>query len=166
MRVLKLPRLMLGSARPRTEYWGNLGLPFAMVQWLHQSNNYIRRKLGLWRTQNCIPLVHAVSVLTWAGPQTAPTHVRQCRTETGILGKSGATFRHGAVFAPNHLLYQKEARVMECSKMYPSRRCNKRTYLCGSANNPDSCKGVQDRERNIGEIRGYFCHGEVFAPKQ
>ena len=76
------------------------GVPFAMVQCLHQSNDYIKRKLGLWRAQRCIPIVGAISALTCAGPQTTPTHVRQYRAEYGILGNSGAAIRHGAVFAP------------------------------------------------------------------
>ena len=71
-----------------------------MVQYLLQSNDYIKRKLGLWRVLKCIPLVGAISGLTYADPQTTPTHVRQYRAESGILVKSGATFRHGAVFAP------------------------------------------------------------------
>ena len=147
---------MYGSTGPRTIYWGNPGLPFAMVQCLHQSNDYIKRKLKQWKAQKCIPLVDAISALTCTGPQTTPTHVRQYRDENGILGKSRATFRHGAVFAPKQRLYQKEARAMENPKMYSSHLCNKRPYLCGSANYPDSCKAVQGRERNNGEIRGYL----------
>ena len=54
------------------------------------------------------------------------------------------------------LLISKEARVMESPKMYSSRRCNRRTYLSRTANYPDSCKAVQCRERNIGEIWGYL----------
>ena len=99
MRVCKLPRLMEGSTGPRTEYWGNPVLPFTMVQCLHQSKDYIKRKLEVWRAQKCISLISARSALTCTGPQTTPTHVRQYRAENGILGKSWATFRHGAVFA-------------------------------------------------------------------
>ena len=78
----------------------NPGLPFAMVQRLHQSNGYMKRKLGLWKAQKCIRLVGSKSALTCAGPQTTPTHVRQYIAEKGRLEKSGATFRHGAVLAP------------------------------------------------------------------
>ena len=79
---------------------GNPGLPFAMVQCLPQSNDYIKRKLWQWRAQKCIHLVGAISALTCAGPQTTPTHVRHYRAENGILGKSGATFCHGGMCAP------------------------------------------------------------------
>ena len=127
-----------------------------MVQCLHQSNDCIRRKLGLWRVQKCIRLVGAISTLTCAVPQSTSTHVRQYRAQYGILGKSGASFRLGAVFAPEQRLDQKEARAMESPKMYSCRWCNKRTYLCGSSNYPDSCKAVQGRVRNIGEILGYL----------
>ena len=123
---------------------------------MHQSNHYIKRKLGLWRAQKCIPPVGARSALTSADPQNTPTHVRQYRAENGILWKSGVTFPHGAVFAPKESLHHKEARAIESPKMYSPRRCNKRTYLCGYVNYPDSCKAIQGRERNIGEIRGYL----------
>ena len=130
MLVRKLPRLVESSKGQRTEYWGNPGLPFAMVQCLHQSKDYIKRKLGLWKAQKCIPLFGAISSLTCAGQQTTPSHVRQCRAENEILGKSGAAFRLGAVFALKQLLYQKEAKAMESPRLYSSHRCNKRTYVC------------------------------------
>ena len=80
---------------------GKSGATFCMVQRLHQSNHYIKRKLGLWRAQKCIPLVGAINALTCAGPQTTPSYVCQYTAENGILGKSRATFHNGAVFAPN-----------------------------------------------------------------
>ena len=54
-----------------------------------------------------MPLVGEISALTCANPQTTPTYVRQYTDENEILGKSGTTFRHGAVFAPKQALYQK-----------------------------------------------------------
>ena len=86
----------------RAEY-GRLGkawATFAMVQYLQQSNDYIKRMLGLWRAQTCIFLVGARNALRCAGSQITTTHVRKYRAEHGVLGKSGATFRLGAVFAP------------------------------------------------------------------
>ena len=156
VRVRKLHRLRKGSIRTITDIGGNSGLHFAMVQCLHQSNVYIKRKLGLWRGEKCIPLVGAKSALTCLGPQTTPSNVRQYRADNGNLGKSRATFCHGAVFAPKQCLYQKEARAMESPKMYSSSWCEKRTYLCGSANYPVSFKVVWGREQLLGEIRSYL----------
>ena len=68
----------------RTEYWENPTVPFAMVQCLHQSSDYIKKKLVLWRAQKCIPLIGAISVVTCAGPQTTQTHVRQYRADNRI----------------------------------------------------------------------------------
>ena len=127
-----------------------------MVQCFYQRNDYSKTKLGLWRAQKCIRLVGALSAITCVGPPTTLTHVRQYWAENGILGKSGATFPHGEVFAPKKKLHQKKVRAMESPKMYSSRRCNKRIYLCGSANYPVSCKDVQGREPNIGEIWDYL----------
>ena len=67
-----------------------------------------------------------------AGLQTTPSHVSQYRAENGNLRKSGSTFRHGTVFAPNLYLYQNEATGMESPKMYSSSRCKNRPYLCGT----------------------------------
>ena len=52
------------------------------------------------------------------------------------LENFGATFCHGAVFAPKQCLYQKEARTMESPKMYSLSRCKKPRYLCGYAKYP------------------------------
>ena len=112
------------------------GAVFAPKQCLYQ------KEVGLWRVGKCIPLVGAKSALTCAGPQTTPSHVRRHRAENGNFWRSCPTFRHGAVFAPKQCLYQKEARAMDSPKMYPSRRCKKRTYLCGTANYPVSCKAA------------------------
>ena len=71
-----------------------------------------------------------------------PVSLRQYVAENGNLGKSVATFRHGAVFAPKQCFYRKEARAMENPKMHSSSWWKKRTYLCGSANYPVLCKAV------------------------
>ena len=109
----KLPRLMLANIRPSTEICGNPCLPFAMVKCFHQSNVCIKRKLKVWRVQNCIPFVSAKTVLTCAGQQTTPFHEPQYRAKNGNLRKSGSTFRHVTVFAPKQCLYQKEPLGME-----------------------------------------------------
>ena len=90
----------------------------------------------------CASLVGAKSKLNCAGPKTTTSHLRQYRVENENLGKFGPTFRHGEVFAPKQCLYQKEAKTMECLKMYSSSRCKKRTSLCVSANYPVSCNSV------------------------
>ena len=138
------------------KFSGNSGLPFTMVQCLHQSNAYIKRKLGLWIAQKCIRLVGAKSPLTCAATQSTPCHVRRHMAENGNLGKFGHTFRHGAGFAQKQCLHQKEARAMESPKMYSLSRCGKPTYLCGYAKYPVSCKAAQGREQKFGKIRSYF----------
>ena len=127
-----------------------------MVPCLHQKNIYIKTKLQVWRVQKCIPLVGTKTALTCAGLQTTPSHLSQYRAENGNLRKFGSTFCHGTVFAPKHCLYQKEAIGMESPKMYSSRHCKNRTYLCGMANYPVSCKPVWGRERKFEKIRVYL----------
>ena len=138
----------------RTEICGNPGLTFNMVPCFHQRNVYIERKLGVWRALKCIALVGGQTAFTFAGLQTTPSHVSQYRAQNGNLRKSGSTCRHGSIFAPKQCLYQKEATGMESPKMRSSSWCKIRTYLCGTANYPVSCKPVQGRERTFEEIRG------------
>ena len=45
---------------------------------------------------------------------------------------------------------------MESPKIHFSSRCKNRTYLCGTANYPISCKPVLVRERKFAEIRVYL----------
>ena len=171
LRDFKLPRLMEASTGPTMEICGNPGLPFGIVLFLHQSNDYIKRKLQVWRIQKCIPLVGAKTALTCAGLQTTPSDETQYRAENGNLKKSRSTFRHGTVFAPKQCLNQKKATGMESPKMHLSSRCRNRTYLCGTSNYPVSGNQVQDREQKFVEIRFYLslwhcdCTKEMFISK-
>ena len=45
---------------------------------------------------------------------------------------------------------------MESPKIHSFRQCKNRTYLCGTANHPVSCKPVWGRERKFGEILVYL----------
>ena len=127
-----------------------------MVPCLHQSNVYIKRKLQEWRVQKCIPLVDAKTALTSAGRQTTPSYVSQYTAANGNLRKSGSTFHHGIMLALKQCLYEKETIAMESPKVHSSRQCKKRTYLCGTANYPVSCKPVCGRERKFEKIRVYL----------
>ena len=171
MRTCKLPLLMWGSLRPRTEICGSSSLPFAMVLYLHQTTVYIKRKLWVWRIQKYIPLVGAKTALTCAGLQTTPSHVRRYKAKNGIFRKFWSTFYHGTMFAPKQSLYQKEAASMKRPKLYSSSRCKNRTYLCGATNSPISCEAVLGQERKFAEIRVYIspwyhiCTKAIFISK-
>ena len=123
---------------------------FALKQSLYE------KEATSMESTKCIPLVGAKTALTSAGLQTTPSHVSQYRAENGKLRKSGSTFRHGTIIAPNQCLYQKEATSIASPKMYSCSRCKSRTYLCGTANNPVSYKPEQCRERKFTEIRVYL----------
>ena len=68
----KLPRFKRGSIGPRMEISETSVLPIPMVQRLHQSNGYIKRKLRAWTVQKCITIVGADIVLTTAWKQSTP----------------------------------------------------------------------------------------------
>ena len=78
---------------------------------LHQGNDYIKRKLRVSRTQKCIALVSAETVLTSAGLQTIPFHAWQYRDENGNMRNFVPTNPHVTAFAPKQWLYQKKATV-------------------------------------------------------
>ena len=90
------------------------------------------------------------------GTTKTPSHVSQYRAENRNLRKSGSTFCHGTVFTPKQCLHQKAATHMESPKMCSSGRCNNLTYLCGTANDPITCKSVQSREEKFAEIWVYL----------
>ena len=84
--------------------------PIPMVPRLHQSNGYIKRKLGEWRDQKCNAIVGADNVLTSSGPQTTQFHGGQNRAKNVNMRNFGPTNPHGTAFAPKQWLHQKEAR--------------------------------------------------------
>ena len=142
VRIRKLPRVIWGSIGSREEICDSLGLPNPMVPRLHQCNGFIKRKLPAWRVQKCIALDGADTVLTSAGPQTAPSHGGQYRVQRGNLRNVGPTKPHGTAFAPMQWLYQKEATGMESSKMYFPSLCRYGTSKCGTVNYPVSWGAV------------------------
>ena len=105
------------SIGPKIETWKTSGLPTAMVPRLHQSNDYIKRKLRVWRARKCNALVSAETPLTCAGSQTTPFHGGEYRVENGNMRKFGPNTSHGIEFVPKQWLHQKEATCMESSKM-------------------------------------------------
>ena len=111
---------MGGSIAPRIEIFETSGLPIPLVQCLHQSNGYNKRKLRVCRGQKCIALVGAEIVLTSAGPQTTPFDGGQYRVWNGNMRNFGPTSPHGTAFPQEEFLYQNEATVTENSKMYSS----------------------------------------------
>ena len=110
----------------------------AMVPCWNQGNIYTKRKLRVWREQNCIPLVGAIAPINCAEHRNTPSRGRQYRYQNGKYGKMGRTYGHGTVFAPRKDLYQSEAMGMDRPEMYTVSRCNNPTYLCGPSKYPAS----------------------------
>ena len=129
---------MGGSIRPRKEICEISALPIPMVQRLHQSNAYMKRKVRAWRVQNCIALVGADTVLTTAMKQSTPFHGGKETAQNGNMRKFGATNPNGTAFAPRQWLYKKETKGMESPKMYCPSQCRYRTYHCAEAKYPVS----------------------------
>ena len=101
------------SIRTGIEICETSGLPIPMVLRFYQGNDYIKRRLRVWRAQKCIALVGAETVLTIAGLQTTPFHGGQYRAENRNMRNFGPTNPQGTAFAPKQWLYQEEATGME-----------------------------------------------------
>ena len=71
---LQTTRFMQRCIGPIMEICGKSGLLIAMVLGLYQFNDYIKRKLWVWRAQKCNFLVGAKTVPTGTGVQTTPFH--------------------------------------------------------------------------------------------
>ena len=123
-----------------------------MVPCLYQGNIYIKRELGEWRDQKCIPLVGAKSRLTCGGYQTTLSEGRRYRAENRNLRKFGRILRLGTVCSPRQYLYQKTPRGMESPEMYSFSRCKNPSYLCWPSNYPVSREAVNGPERKPAQI--------------
>ena len=82
------PTYLCGPSKYRRRQAQNhLDGNMAMVLCLHYGKISTKRKLRVWRDQKCIPLIGAITPLTYAGRQNTPSRVRQYRAQNGKLGK-------------------------------------------------------------------------------
>ena len=157
---------MCGSIGPRMEICETLWLPIPMVPCFHQSNGYMKRKLRVWRAQQCIALVDEETVFTSAGRQTTPFHGGQYRVGNGNMRNFGPTNPHGTSFAPKQCLYQKEAAGMESPKVYALVRA--KTVLTSAEPQTTPFHGGQYRVLN-GNMQNFgptYRHGTAFPQEE
>ena len=166
MLIRKLSRLMKASTEPSVEYWGKPGLPFAMVQCLHQSNGYMKRNLGLCRVQICIPLVATISAHPCAGPQTTPTHVRQYRAEYGILGNPGLPFAMVQCLHQSNYYIKRKLPLWTVQKYIPLVGAISALTCDSPQTSPTHIMQYRAEYGILGKSGATFHHGAVFAPKQ
>ena len=149
MRPVKIPSLDCCGIGPRPESFVNWDGPIATVPCFHYGNIYTKRKLRAWRDQKCIPLVGAITPLTFVGRQNTPSRGRRNTALNGKLPKLGRTYRHGTVLASRKYLNQKKATGMERPEMYSASRYNNPTFLCGPSKYPVSRDAVYGLERKV-----------------
>ena len=109
----------------------------------------MKRELGVWRDQKCIPLLGAKTPLTCGGSQTTLSEGRRYTFENGNLRKMGRIYCLCTVFVPRQNLYQKGVSGMESPEMYSFSRCKKPSYLGWPTNYPVSREAVKGRERKL-----------------
>ena len=93
------------------------GPMFAPRQYLYQ-----KEAMGMERPE-CIALVGSKTPPTCVICQTTRFQGGQYRAENGNLRKLWWTFRHGTVFPPRQVLYEKEVTGMERPEMHSPSRC-------------------------------------------
>ena len=92
VRTFKVPGFMQRRIRSTVRICGNLGLPFAMVPCLHQSNIYIKRKLRQWRAQKRNPCFSAKAHLAVRTFKIPGSMQRRTGSTERICGYSGLPF--------------------------------------------------------------------------
>ena len=98
--VNKLPRVLQRRIASAMKIFGILGLLFTMVPCWHQCKVYIKRKLRVWRAQNCNFLVSANTAPTSTVQQTTPCLAARYLVSNRNFQNFGATYRLGTVLAP------------------------------------------------------------------
>ena len=84
----------------------------------------------------------------------------------GNLGKFGATFRLGTVFAPRQCLYQKEATGVGSLKMYRFLGAVNTLAVTGLQTTRFDSSPYMAAIGNLGKFGATFRLGTVFAPRQ
>ena len=91
--------------RASNEIFEILGILFAMVPCLHQCKVYIKRKLRVWRAQNCNFQVSAKTAPTSTSQQTTPCFAATYCASNRNFRNFGDTFHHGTVITSMQSLY-------------------------------------------------------------
>ena len=142
------------------------GTVFAPKQYLYQ-----KEALEMQRTK--------ILSLDWCKKGTnlygASNYPHSCiaiyRADNANFRNFGASYRNGMVFAPKQYLYQKEALVMQSTKILSLGWCKKGTNLFRASNYPSSCVAIQGRECKFRKLRGFLspwyrvCTKTIFISK-
>ena len=148
--------------RDRSEN-GNSGLLFAVVQYLHQNNVYIKRKLRVWRVQKCIPLVGEKTAHTCAGLQTTLSDVRQHSPENG---NSGLPFAMVPCLHQSNVYIKRKLWVWRVQRLIPLVVAQTALTCMGLQTTPSHVRRYRAENGNLRKFGSTFRHSTVFAPQQ
>ena len=166
VRSCKLPGFMQRRICSTVQFFGNSGLPFAMVPCLHQCNVDIKRKLRECRAQKCNPCFGAKGPLRIRACKQPGFMQRRIWPTVQICGNSGLPFAMVPCLHQCNLDIKRKLR--ECR----AQKCNP----CFGAKGPLRSTGLQTSRfhaapymsdsTNLREFGVTFRHGTVFAPMQ
>ena len=166
MRAVIIPRLEGGSIGPRRESLVNLDGPMAMVPCLHQGNIYTKRKLRVWRDQQCIPLVGAIIPLTCVGRQNTPSRGRQYRAQYESCINCDALISMVWCLHQGNIYYKRKLLVWRDQKYIPLVGGITPLNCAGCHNTASRWRQYRTQNGKFGKLGRTYGHGNVFAPRK
>ena len=123
-----------------------------MVPCLHDGNVYIKRKLQVWRVQNCISLVSAKTALTCAGLQVPHLMGGIMGLRTESCGNSGLTFAMVSCLHQSNVYINRKLRVWRVQKFIPLVFVKTALTCAGLQTTPFDFRRYWPEKRNLGPL--------------
>ena len=136
------------------------GIVFAPKQYLYQKEALVMQSTKI------LSLGWCKKVQTSTGLQITRISVSPYRADNANFRNFGTSYRHGIVFAPKQYLYQKEALVMQSTKILSLGWCKKVQTSTGLQITRISVSPYRADNANFRNFGTSCRHGIVFAPKQ
>ena len=166
MRAVKIPHLKGGSIGPRTESCINWDGPISMVLCFHQGNIYTKRKLRVWRDQQCIALVGAITPLTCAGHQITRSRERQYRPGTESSINCDGHMAMVPCLHQGNIYTKRKLKVWRKQKCIPLLGAIIPLTCVGRQNTPSRGRQYRSQKGKLHKLGWTYGYGTVFAARK
>ena len=137
-----------------------------MVSCVHQGNIYIKRQPGVWRDQNCIPLVGAKTPLICTGRLTTPSQGRRYRAETETCAYWGRYIALVPCLHQGNIYIKRELRIWRDQKCIPLVGAKTTLTCAGRQTTLSEGRRYRAENGNLWKLGRIYRFGTVFAPRQ
>ena len=137
-----------------------------MVPCLHQGNIYTKRKLRVWRDQKCIPLVGAMTPLTFVGRQSTPSRERQYRAQNGKLVNCHGPISIVPCLHQGNIYTKRKLRVWRDQKCIPLVGAITPIICAGRQSTPSRWRQHMAQNGKLRKLSRTYLHGTVIAPRK